>query len=519
MEKITKKVLLEEIEEIVRINELIRFGSKRNVNEQVIPFIEKLFRGGEEGISDVVKTIERSGIKGADDVASAFRGLAEKGLKSLSQEESLFLSNVIRQVFPDMASQVSRDLSSLMTPYLGQVGVGKLEGILANERFSTEQIYRRLTTDFGMENLSILELQVWRDAIKGKPIDVRIPTTVEVKPKPENITQPTELKLTPEQTEVVEEISQKVGGSMRTPTSEILSDMPNFTSVEEAVGYLRAKLQSMGANQETANVFASKLKEIASGNSTDPNLNRALDIIEKQNEQQFIQFNRFVEYAEKQNKTTERIEKEIDDKIKDAPFSIKKTVKNWWNNKTSTDKAKQSYNLIVSGIQILLLIWVWWKDEEDKYRGPFDMSTEQTFISKIGVFLTSLITTNALFTFANTLLAYWDLKNAYDAAEPAKPLNKDDSTSDSTKVKPENSIRDIANLLSINDARQYVESAENPLNIPTEDKITYVLYDSKGSTIKDDTGNKKGVTVGVFINGEAYTQLIKDLSQKVKEKE
>ena len=43
MEKITKKVLLEEIEEIVRINELIRFGSKRNVNEQVIPFIEKLF--------------------------------------------------------------------------------------------------------------------------------------------------------------------------------------------------------------------------------------------------------------------------------------------------------------------------------------------------------------------------------------------------------------------------------------------------------------------------------------------
>ena len=151
MKKITKKVLLEEIEEIVRINELIRFDSKSNVNEQVIPFFEKLIRGGEEGISDVVKTIERSGIKGADDVALAFRGLAEQGLKALSQEESLFLSNVIRQVFPDISSQVSRDLSSLMTPYLGQVGVGKLEGILANERFSTEQIYRRLTTDFGME--------------------------------------------------------------------------------------------------------------------------------------------------------------------------------------------------------------------------------------------------------------------------------------------------------------------------------------------------------------------------------
>jgi hypothetical protein len=248
MKKITKKVLLEEIEEIVRINELIRFDSKSNVNEQVIPFFEKLIRGGEEGISDVVKTIERSGIKGADDVALAFRGLAEKGLKALSQEESLFLSNVIRQVFPDISSQVSRDLSSLMTPYLGQVGVGKLEGILSNERFSTEQIYRRLTTDFGMENLSMLELQVWRDGLKGKPIDVKIPTSVEVKPKPENITQPIELSpiITREMESAIDNELSRIpeGGALGNPEIPFVTNLSDPAATE----FMGKKMAENGMN-------------------------------------------------------------------------------------------------------------------------------------------------------------------------------------------------------------------------------------------------------------------------------
>jgi hypothetical protein len=508
MEKITKKVLLEEIEEIVRINELIRFGSKSNVNEQVIPFFEKLIRGGEEGISDVVKTIERSGIKGADDVASAFRGLVEKGFKTLSQEESLFLSNVIRQVFPDISSQVSRDLSSLMTPYLGQVGVGKLEGILSNERFSTEQIYRRLTTDFGMENLSMLELQVWRDALKGKPIDVRIPTTVEVRPKPENITQPTELKLTPAQTEVVEEISQKVDNSLKNGTTDVLSGMPNINDINQLESWYRQKLTSMGATPLEIEQMVLMWKNTTKKESGNPELMRALDVLENT-----------VDRLSK-SKTPEQVEKIVGDKISNSPTPIKNWLQRWWENRKSKKTPATRYlNLALTGIQVGLLVFTAIKDEEDKYKGPFGISTEQTFISKAAVLTLSLLTTKSIFTFANTLLTWWDIKNAWGAAEKPQPIKTDGSTSDSTKVKPENSIRDIANLLSINDARQYVESAENPLNIPTEDKITYVLYDSKGSAIKDDTGNKKGVTVGVFINGEAYTQLIKDLSQKIKEKE
>ena len=513
MGKITKKVLLEEIEEIVRINELIRFGSKSNVNEQVIPFFEKLIRGGEEGISDVVKTIERSGIKGADDVASAFRGLAEKGFKVLSQEESLFLSNVIRQVFPDISSQVSRDLSSLMTPYLGQVGVGKLEGILANERFSTEQIYRRLTTDFGMENLSMLELQVWRDALKGKPIDVRIPTTVEVKPKPENITQPIELKLTPEQTEVVEEISQKVDNSLKNDTTDILSGMPtNINDINQLESFYRQKLTSMGATPLEIEQMVLLLRNTVKKESGNPELMRALDVLENT-----------VDKLSK-SKTPEQVEKIVNDKINDAPTPIKSWIQRWWENKKSNKTPKDDkfkyLNVALSVIQIGLLIFTKLKDEEGKYRGPFNWSTEETFISKVGVLVTSLLTTNKLFTFANTLLTWWDIKNAWSVADKVEPLKTDDSTSDSSSVKPKIDVVDKVKMININEARQYVESAENPLGIPMGDKITYVLYDSRGIAIKDDTGKKNGVVVGVFVNNEAYTQLVKDLlTQKVKEKE
>ena len=508
MEKITKKVLLEEIEEIVRINELIRFGSKSNVNEQVIPFFEKLIRGGEEGISDVVKTIERSGIKGADDVASAFRGLAEKGFKALSQEESLFLSNVIRQVFPDISSQVSRDLSSLMTPYLGQVGVGKLEGILSNERFSTEQIYRRLTTDFGMENLSMLELQVWRDALKGKPIDVRIPTTVEVKPKPENITQPTELKLTPAQTEVIEEISQKVDNSLKNGTTDVLSGMSNINDINQLESWYRQKLTSMGATpleiEQMILVWKNTLKQ-QSGN---PELMRALDVLENT-----------VNTLSKNN-TLEKVEQIISDKIKNSPEVAKSWLKQWWENyKINKTPAARYLNVAMSVIQIGLLIFTSAKDDEDKYRGPFNMSTEETFISKVGAFTLSLLTTNKLFTIPNVLLTWWDIKNAWNVADKVEPVKNDGSTSDSTSTKSKIDTVDILKMISIIEAREYVESSENPLGVPMEDKITYTLYDSKGTQIQDETGKKKGIVVGVFVNGEAYTQLVKDpLTRKVIEK-
>ena len=196
MKKITKRVLLEEIQ---RINEIMKGSSKLILNEQPSEFIEKLFRGSEEEVSNLVKSIEKSGLRGADDIASAFRSLVERGLTKLTEEESMFLANIIRQVYPEVSTTLRRELSSLLVPKYGPVNVARFEEILADPKRSTKSLYDYITKQLGMENLTVLELQVWRDALKRTPSEIKIPTTVEVKPKPENITPPTELNLTPEQ--------------------------------------------------------------------------------------------------------------------------------------------------------------------------------------------------------------------------------------------------------------------------------------------------------------------------------
>jgi hypothetical protein len=317
-----------------------------------------------------------------------------------------------------------------------------------------------------------------------------------VKPKPENITQPIELKLTPEQTEVVEEISQKVDNSLKNDTTDILSGMPtNINDINQLESFYRQKLTSMGATPLEIEQMVLLLRNTVKKESGNPELMRALDVLENT-----------VDKLSK-SKTPEQVEKIVNDKINDAPTPIKSWIQRWWENKKSNKTPKDDkfkyLNVALSVIQIGLLIFTKLKDEEGKYRGPFNWSTEETFISKVGVLVTSLLTTNKLFTFANTLLTWWDIKNAWSVADKVEPLKTDDSTSDSSSVKPKIDVVDKVKMININEARQYVESAENPLGIPMGDKITYVLYDSRGIAIKDDTGKKNGVVVGVFVNNEA----------------
>jgi len=484
MEKITKKVLLEEIEEIVRINELIRFGSKTNVNEQVIPFIEKLFRGGEEGISDVVKTIERSGIKSADDVASAFRGLAEKGLKSLSQEESLFLSNVIRQVFPDMASKVSSDLSSLMVPYLGQVGVGKLEGILANERFSTEQIYRRLTTDFGMENLSILELQVWRDALKGKPIDVRIPTTVEVKPKPENITQPTELSpiITREMESAIDNELSRIPeggafGNSQIPFVENLSDPaatefmnkklvengvdPNKVSAQDLLGVMKQVLESNKAFADANKSTAEALKAGIEHSKINPPTN-----------------------------TTPKIEP------KDNP-TLWQRLKKIWN---SDEKTINNYNLSMSALQIAsIAVDVWGTDKKfTEYENPF-YGKNLGLWESIGIKILAralhgkaLLAVNVVLTIVDLIGMGYDLATYHPTrmkklTDAEKKEKEDQRLKDSTNAARKDSIQKIRDI----DLKKTADSLQQKFS-----------DDSLVNAIRDKLNPNKSKPIGLDTTGK-----------------
>lgn len=504
MEKITKRVLLEEIQ---RINEIMKGSSKLILNEQPTKFIEKLLRGEEE-VSNIVKSIEKSGLRGADDVASAFRSLVERGLTKLTEEESMFLSNVIRQVYPDVSIQVRRNFNDLLIPKYGPVNVSRFEEVLSDPNRSTKSLYDYITKQLGMENLTILELQVWRDSLKRTPSEIKIPTTVEVKPKPENITPPVELKLTPEQTQVVEEISQKVDNSLENGTTDVLSGMPNITDINQLESWYRQKLTSMGATPLEVEKMILVWKDTMKQQSSNPEMMRAFDVLDNAIE------------GLKRNNSPQKVEQIVSDKIEDSPEVGKTWLKQWWEKKKNIPGSPVKYlNIAMSAIQIGLLTFTAIKDDEDKYRGPFNMSTEQTFISKVAVLTLSLLTTNKLFTIPNVLLTWWDIKNAYSAADKVEPVKKDGSTSDSTSTKSKIDTVDILKMISIIEAREYVESSENPLGIPMEDKITYMLYDSKGTQIQDETGKKKGIIVGVFVNGEAYTQLVKDpLTRKVIEK-
>ena len=264
MKKITKRVLLEEIQ---RINEIMGGSSKLNLNEQPSEFFEKLFRGGEEEVSNVVKSIEKSGIRGADDVASAFRSLIEKGLTKLTEEESLFLANVIRQIYPDISNQVRRSLTELLIPEMGPIRVGKLEDILANEKYPTERLHNYLVNNLGMENLTVLELQVWRDALKRTPSEIKIPTTVEVKPTPENITRPTELSpiITQElEGSINNEFSRipEGGGGLQNPELPLITDITDPLATE----FLNRKMAEAGVNSDkvSAKELLELMKEIMS---------------------------------------------------------------------------------------------------------------------------------------------------------------------------------------------------------------------------------------------------------------
>lgn len=263
MKRITKRVLLEEIQ---RINEIIGVGPKSILNEQPTEFIEKLFRGGEEEVSNVVKTIEKSGIKGADDVASAFRNLVEKGLTKLTEEESLFLANVIRQIYPDVAIQVRRSLTNLLIPNMGPVRVGKLENILANEKYETDRLYNYLVNNLGMENLTVLELQVWRDALKRTPSEIKIPTTVE--PRPENAGQSVELSPI-----VVKEMETAIDnelGKLQGQTGIANPEIPFVTDISDpqATEFISKKMSENGIdpNQISPKDLLNTMNELISSN-------------------------------------------------------------------------------------------------------------------------------------------------------------------------------------------------------------------------------------------------------------
>jgi hypothetical protein len=485
MGKITKKVLLEEIK---RINELMNFGSKSIIKEDVTTsFFEKLFRGGEEGVSDVVKTIERSGIKGAEDVASAFRNIVERGINRLTEEETIFLSNVIRQVYPSVTNQVKNELEKLLIPRIGLTGVSSLEDNLFNSTLPIDDLLTKLRTDFGMVNLSKLELRVWLDGIKGvRPSEVRIPSTVEVKPKPEEISQPTELKLTPEQKTLSDQLSEEVNKRM------LDLEMPNVNTIEEAESWFRNAIKDK--TREEREFLERRLNEFQKSKEFEKYMSTMERVLDGYQE---ILRTQGAQAAEKALQDTSQ---KIPEKQRKWFLSSVRRALNDPKNAKLVMKA----NIFFSVCQILYTASQMATNPE--YDGLFGAGGWTTIIGKTLIFGIFGWTGGFIYTMVNATLFLIEGIQALLAS-----YKKDTEEKNPNERSIVDKITDKF-YITLTEAINYAE-AEPPkeefLTLQDSDELTYALFDENDKEITRTDLKKTGSYVVVYVNGEAMVSLYK----------
>ena len=495
MKKITKRVLLEEIQ---RINEIMKGSSKLILNEQSTEFIEKLFRGGEEEVSNVVKSIEKSGIRGADDVASAFRSLVEKGFTKLTEEESLFLANVIRQIYPDVANQVRRSLSDLLIAEMGPIRVGKLEDILANEKYPTERLYDYMTKNLGMENLTVLELQVWRDALKRTPSEIKIPTTVEVKPKPENVIPPVELKLTPAEESLLNQSVDETINKIDTVTPI------EVNSIEEANSEFNRLLSTISDPKITDAIKGQLIeaynKQISSKqfSETAKNTEKLLDMVSE---------------IEK-TKGPEVAKKALDDATEKLPRHQKSLIRRIWDRVNTKDPFERKviiYSSVAMSVGQLIYTWVDSNLQGDKYKGLFGLGLTSTMLIKGGILLFSGFWGTGVYFIGNVILTVMDIiKTIYHSIQ--KDFGPKDPNEKSLVDAAKETIGGKLFYITLEEAEIYAE-AEPPKEgfdtLVDTDVLTYVLLDKDSKKIETTNKKQQGSFVQVYKNDEVFVTLHK----------
>ena len=156
------------------------------LNEAEIPPLRSsLVKGGEKIASEeLTKLLEKGGVEAADKVAEAFEVILEKG--SGTAEERTFISSVVRKALPEASQKMVTDIESEITVKFGKKGKETLQSIknaLLGTKATTQQLVKMLKDTLGL-NISIEQLQVWRDIVREKPVTtkIKIPKTIEPKP-------------------------------------------------------------------------------------------------------------------------------------------------------------------------------------------------------------------------------------------------------------------------------------------------------------------------------------------------
>jgi hypothetical protein len=481
MKKITKKILLEEIN---KINHLINKTSKPVLKEQISKWLERLFSGGEKEMSDAVKIIERSGIKEAEEVSLAFRSLVRKGLSELTAEESLFLANVVRQAFPDVTRDVVNNLTQSMAGHIGLPRVGKLEDILRNPNNSTNRIYTRLINEFGIQDLSIMELQMWRESLRSRPsVDIKIPTSVEI-PRPENITKPTELSpiITREMESAIDNELNSIpeGGAFGNPEIPFIEDISDPAASE----FVNKKLSENGIDPDKVSA-----KEL-------------LDVMK-----QMVESNKA--FADANKSTSEAIKAGIEHNKTNPPVNPTNTtnvpkpkvsqtllerVKKIWNADKDTIA---NYNLSMTALQIAsMVIDVYGTDKKfTEYSNPFygrNLGFWETMGIKVlarGLHGKALFAVNVVLSVVDLLGMGYDLYNYHPErmkklTDAEKRAAEDKRIADSTKTANDQRLQKLKDI----DLKRTADSLKQKYS---DDSLVNAIRDKLNPKL--DTAGKKQI--------------------------
>ena len=257
MEKITKKVLLEEIN---KINKMMGLSPKKTLNEQISKvagelapkfgeFLKKLVSGGEKEVEGLAKQFENPTFKlnNGKVIADEIRYVGEKLAqgKSLSALEERFTTDVLEKLYPGVEKSIQKNLEdTIITMEGGPSMLSELERIMKDPKYSSEQISKILSDDLGIQGISQVEVGLWRSSLSGKQNvgGIRIPKRTGMgseprtelpKGEPESISKPIELN--PQETKMVDDIitagSTKVTrpesvGVLNSEVTEILDTVP-----------------------------------------------------------------------------------------------------------------------------------------------------------------------------------------------------------------------------------------------------------------------------------------------------
>ena len=257
MEKITKKVLLEEIN---KINKMMGLPPKQTLNEQISKvagelapkfgeFIKKLVSRGEKEVEGLAKEFENPNFKlnNGKVIADEIRYVGEKLAqgKSLSALEERFTTDVLEKLYPGVEKSIQKSLEdTIITMEGGPSMLSELERIMKDPKYSSEQISKILSDDLGIQGVSQVEVGLWRSSLSGKQNvgGIRIPKRTGMgseprtelpKGEPESISKPIELN--PQETKMVDDIitagSTKVTrpesvGVLNSEVTEILDTVP-----------------------------------------------------------------------------------------------------------------------------------------------------------------------------------------------------------------------------------------------------------------------------------------------------